>query len=131
MKRDTTKQEEARQKRAALRDLSNQLKKLADMGMIPPSQDGTINGLLRYYYRMSGNTDLKTFGEWKKLGYSIRKGAKAFLLWGKPKPKKKQNQEAETEETPENPDEHQEDFFPIAYCFSSLQVIKKQTLSNF
>lgn len=119
----TAKQEAARQKRAELKALSNQLKKAVQQELIPESEDGTINGLLRFFYAQQGHTELKTFDEWKEAGYIVRKGQKAILLWGKPR---KHNAGKETAEAGEDTDqqttEQQDDFFPVCYVFSQLQV---------
>ena len=52
--------------------------------------------------------------------YFVRKGEKALLLWGHPKPSKQAlttaNENGKTEEDAEN------DFYPIAYVFSNMQV---------
>ena len=112
----TARQEAARQKRAELKAVSNMLKKAVQSGQIPPSEDGTINGLLRDMYAQQGHTELKTFDEWKEAGYIVRKGQKAILLWGKPR---KHNAGEDTEQ---QTSEQQDDFFPVCYVFSNLQV---------
>lgn len=119
----TARQEAARQKRAELKATSNLLKKAVASGQIPPSEDGTINGLLRAKYAQQGHTELKTFDEWKAAGYSVRKGQKAFLLWGKPR-KHDCDKEAATagEDNEQQDDNKKEDFFPVCYVFSNLQV---------
>ncbi|MBQ7665027.1 MAG: hypothetical protein IJS43_07395 [Bacteroidaceae bacterium] len=118
----TARQEAARQKRAELKALSKQLKQLAKMGAMPDI-DGTVNGLLRFFYEQQGHTELKTFDEWKAAGYSVRKGQKAILLWGKPR-KHDRDKEAATagEFTVLQDDNKKEDFFPVCYVFSNLQV---------
>lgn len=122
----TARQEVARQRRAELKATSNLLKKAVQAGEIPPSEDGTINGLLRQMYAQQGHTELKTFDEWKEAGYIVRKGQKAILLWGKPRKHDRDKEEA-TAPTTEAADgqqtsEPQEDFFPVCYVFSQLQV---------
>lgn len=119
----TARQEAARQKRAQLKATSNLLKKAVQAGEIPPSEDGTINGLLRAMYAQQGHTELKTFDEWKAAGYIVRKGQKAILLWGKPR-KHDREKEAATagEDTDRQTNEQQDDFFPVCYVFSQQQV---------
>lgn len=118
-----SKREAARQKRAELKALSNQLKKAVQQGAIPESEDGTINALLRFFYAQQGHTELKTFDEWKEAGYIVRKGQKAILLWGRPR-KHDRDKEAATagEDTEQQTSEQQDDFFPVCYVFSNLQV---------
>lgn len=125
----TARQEAARQRREELKATSNLLKKAVRSGMIPPSDDGTINGLLRDMYAQQGHTELKTFDEWKAAGYIVRKGQKAFLLWGKPR---KHDQRADEKGAPQaatsedgqnaQQEQQQDDFFPVCYVFSQLQV---------
>lgn len=119
----TARQEAARERRAELKTLSYQLKKAVQAGAIPPSEDGTINGLLRAMYAQQGHTELKTFDEWKAAGYIVRKGQKAFLLWGRPR-KHNTDKEAATAGEDNEPQDsaQQEDFFPVCYVFSQLQV---------
>lgn len=119
----TARQEAARQKRAELKALSNQLKKAVQQGAIPESEDGTINALLRFFYAQQGHTELKTFDEWKAAGYIVRKGQKAILLWGKPR-KHDCDKEAATagEDTDQQTSDKQDEFFPVCYVFSNLQV---------
>lgn len=98
------------EKRKNLVELSRQAKALRDNENI----DGSINYmLLNYLYDTNDANEFKTFAEWKAEGYSIRKGAKAFTAWGKPKEKKNENGEVTK-------------FFPITYLFSNLQVYKKE-----
>jgi len=112
----TEKQEAARQRRAELRTLSNQLKEAVAAGMMQPSEDNTINGLLRMFYAAAGHTELKTFDEWKKAGYIVRKGQKALLLWGRPR-----RQDKEADDTNVG-DATAMEFFPTCYVFSRTQV---------
>lgn len=116
----TEKQEAARQRRAELRTLSNQLKEAVATGMMQPSEDNTINGLLRMFYAAAGHTELKTFDEWKKAGFIVRKGQKALLLWGRPRKQDKQSEATEEDTTAQ-------EFFPTCYVFSRTQVHAMQT----
>ena len=120
-----SRKEAAKQRRAELKALSNQLKQGVQAGMIPESEDGTINGLLRHFYATQGHTELKTFDEWKAAGYIVRKGQKAILLWGRPK-KRDTEKEAATaasdEAAQQAEKQQQDDFFPVCYVFSEKQV---------
>lgn len=115
----TERQEAARARRAALRDLSQSLKQLA----AATGDERNVNELLRDYYAAGGHDTLKTFDEWKKAGYYVRKGEKALLFWGRPKNTKKAD-EANTPE--EATDEEKADFFPLCYLFSSNQVAPRK-----
>jgi hypothetical protein len=103
-------------KRNELKELSRQLQKQAqDHGL-----KTSTNFLLREWYAADGHKELKTFEQWKEQGYFVRKGEKALLLWGHPKPSKQAlttaTENGKTEEDAEN------DFYPIAYVFSNMQV---------
>lgn len=116
----TEKQANARARRQALKNLCNTLQAAAKAA----GKEETPNELLREYYAQAGHTELKTFEEWKQAGFYIRKGEKAILLWGHPKPsrqaKEAAKQAGKTEEEAEN------DFYPLAYLFSNQQVAPRQ-----
>ena len=83
-------------------------------------EDCTINHILiTEFYQNDENTTFKTFGEWRKAGFSIIKGSKAFLIWGSKRKVEKQN------ENSEEPDQYK--FFPVCYLFSNAQVKKSKT----
>ena len=71
----TDKQILIRERRQALRDLSNELKSLAQLN----GKEAHVNELLREFYAGSGHTELKTFEQWKEQGFSVRKGEKALV----------------------------------------------------
>lgn len=103
-------------KRNELKELSRHLQKQAqDHGL-----KTSTNFLLREWYAADGHKELKTFEQWKEAGYFVRKGEKALLLWGHPKPSKQAlttaTENGKTEEDAEN------DFYPIEYFFSNMQV---------
>lgn len=83
--RDEKKERETRLlKRQQLKTLSQSLVARREMGEYMGNEDDTVNGLLRFYYACKGYTNLKTFKEWKKEGFTVRKGEKALLIWGMP-----------------------------------------------
>lgn len=78
--RDEKKERETRLlKRQQLKTLSQSLVARREMGEYMGNEDDTVNGLLRFYYACKGYTNLKTFKEWKKEGFTVRKGEKACL----------------------------------------------------
>ena len=116
----TEKQELARARRKALKDLCNKLQQVAKaMGV-----EMKPNELLREHYAQAGHTELKSFSEWKDAGYYVKKGEKAILLWAHPKPSREAKELAKSEG--KNEDEAKNDFYPLAYLFSSKQVAKRQ-----
>ena len=80
-----TKQE----KRQALRELSNTLKATKELDPTFAPDAITVNDLLTYYYKLKGHAELKTFKEWLNVGYCVRKGETALLLWATPIARKK------------------------------------------
>lgn len=85
-----------------------------------------INDVLAMWYREQTNADtFKSFLQWKKDGYNVKKGEKAFLLWSR---KRKVSRFEESNNGGEPAEENYE-FFPIAYLFSNLQVEKEQVVA--
>ena len=116
----TEKQANARARRQALKDLCNTLQAAAKAA----GKEETPNELLREYYAQAGHTELKTFEEWKQAGFYIRKGEKAILLWGHPKPSRQAKEAAKQAGKAE--EEAKNDFYPLAYLFSNKQVAPRQ-----
>ena len=116
----TEKQAIARARRQALKNLCNTLQAAAKAAGMEESP----NELLRGYYAQAGHTELKTFEEWKQAGFYIRKGEKAILLWGHPKPSRQAKEAAKQAGKPE--EEAENDFYPLAYLFSNQQVAPRQ-----
>lgn len=116
----TEKQANARASRQALRALCNTLQAAAKAA----GMEETPNELLREYYAQAGHTELKTYKEWKQAGFYIRKGEKAILLWGHPKPSRLAKEAAKQAGKPE--EEAENDFYPLAYLFSNKQVVPRQ-----
>ena len=89
----------------------------------------TINEMLHDYYAKKSNiTELNTFDQWKDKGYQVRRGEKAFLFWGKPRSKQKQEEQPTEEQTEqEQPTEQnakKDEYFPICYLFDISQCRK-------
>ena len=106
--------------RKALKDLCNTLQAAAKAA----GMEETPNQLLREYYAQAGHTELKTFDEWKQAGFYIRRGEKAILLWGHPKPSRQAKEAAKQAGKAE--EEAKNDFYPLAYLFSNKQVAPRQ-----
>lgn len=116
----TEKQAIARAQRQALKDLCNTLQAAAKAAGIEQKP----NELLREFYASAGHTELKTFDQWKEAGFFVRKGEKAILLWGHPKPSRQAKEAAKQAGKPE--EEAENDFYPLAYLFSNKQVARRQ-----
>ena len=116
----TSKQEN----RTLLQMLSNQVAKFVESGDF----ETTNNAIIAYYKSQNQEiTEFKTFHDWIKQGFAVRKGEKAFLVWGKPLKKKETEkpQDVPTDAMTLN-DLTDKKYFPICYLFSNLQVEKKQ-----
>jgi len=78
----------------------------------------TINNILiMNYTKETGCTEFKTFHDWKKAGFKVKKGSTAFRIWGKPIKANKPDQE---EVDPEEKDQFK--MFPMCCLFSESQV---------
>lgn len=113
-------------KREMLINLSNMAKQIReDMaeGATTPEEalfwsSRTVNYmLLKHIYITDGAEEFNTFNQWKAKGATIKKGSKAFAVWGQPIGKKAADKKEETEEA----DEYE--FFPMCFLFSDKQVI--------
>lgn len=76
----------------------------------------TINFmLLKYFYETDGATEFKTFPQWKQENATVKKGAKAFIVWGQPLGSREEDEPSE---------ETTAMYFPLCYLFSDRQVVK-------
>jgi hypothetical protein len=84
------------------------------------TEDEKLNDLIidRYKEENPDIEEFNTFKGWMKEGYQVKKGEKAFLVWGRPK---KDQQEEQSQPSPED-GEDKEKFWPVAFIFSNLQV---------
>ena len=117
-------QEERFQKRQALKDLSTSLIAMRDRGEYMGNEDDTVNGLLRFYYACKGLKNLKTFKEWKKGGFIVKKGEKSLLVWGSPVSSKAEKERVKELKKEGKEEEAKDDFFPICHLFAESQVRK-------
>lgn len=78
----------------------------------------TINFmLLKFFYQTDGATEFKTFPQWKQENATIKKGAKAFIVWGQPLGSREEDEPSE---------ETTSIYFPLCYLFSDKQVVKPE-----
>lgn len=113
-------------KRQHLAQLSRVIKMKMQTGV---TDAATVNEGLIELYSEDEILEFNTFFEWKKKGYSIKKGSTAFLVWGKPRKvpipgtEKNSNSDSDSED-----DEFK--FWPVAYLFSEKQVEKRKELHH-
>jgi hypothetical protein len=104
-----TKQPIKNEVREQLKTLSTQLKPLVKAGEF----NNVNEALIEVAYKTPEHQEFKKFWDWKKAGYTILKGSKAFAVWAQPIKGKKKEEAKEGEEF---------DFFPICFLFSNAQV---------
>ena len=114
------------EKRAFLRDLSQQATEIKENLLhacendtqIQAVNDLTLNKIIiDNFYKSDKDQEFNTFKGWIKEGFQVKKGEKAFLIWGRPKDV--QDQEKGKEQTTEEEDKR---FFPVSFIFSNAQV---------
>lgn len=111
----TTRKEQFIENRKTLIALSLIMRQLVEAG-----EADSVNEALKdsYIEENADITEFKTFAQWKQDGCTIKKGSKAFLIWGQPR---------KIEQVPEGSDEPQEfKYWPICYLFANTQVVSKQ-----
>lgn len=107
-----TQKEKYQQNRAELIRLSREVRELMDSGEIEAE---TVNEALIELYTNPEHLEFRTFWEWKKDGYNVKKGAVSFKVWGRPKESHRI--------TPEDGEDEYK-YWPICYLFSNAQVEK-------
>ena len=111
----TDKRAEHIEKKKALIALSKIAKEIQEMEDEPRN----INSILiEDFYSKGPHKEFNTFAEWIKQGQRVKKGEKAFLVWGR---KRKSNQDQPTAE-PQTKEEKEFSFYPLCYLFSNAQV---------
>lgn len=76
----------------------------------------TLNSIIiELFYKKNGNTEFKTFAQWKREEKKVKKGSKGFIIWGRPLG-------VQQEEKKEEADDESGTYFPVSYLFSNLQV---------
>jgi hypothetical protein len=111
----TDKQAEHHAKKKALITLSKIAKQIQEMEDEPRN----INSILiDDFYQKGDHKEFKTFQEWIKQGQRVKKGEKAFLVWGR---KRKSDQDQASAE-PKTEEEKKFSFYPLCYLFSNAQV---------
>jgi len=89
-------------------------------------QSRTINEIIKEDIYNLTDVELKTFKQWKKEGATIKKGSKAFALWGQPLQATAKSKESQPEET----EESKYEYWPICLLFSREQVVTQTDKTN-
>ena len=104
-------------KRKRLRELSAVAKEMIESGTTNEVKVNDV--LINDFYKNEQHQTFNTFWGWKKEGYSVKKGEKAFLIWGRPS---QENKEGDVEPVIDRDEDDNGTFFPLAYLFSNAQV---------
>lgn len=99
-------------KREALKGLSKIAKKLQDTEYPEMSINQILLDII-YQPKEGDKLTFDTFNGWRKKGKRVKKGEKAFLIWGRKREATKQEKEEESNSFK---------FFPLAFVFSDKQV---------
>ena len=112
--------------RALLIELSVEAKKMIPVLQATTGEEWTVNKvLIRDYQQSTGASDFRTFKAWKEAGYSVKKGEKAFRVWGSPvRGKKKKAADSDVEQSQENEADNEYKMFPMCCLFHQGQVEK-------
>jgi hypothetical protein len=78
--------------------------------------------LLVMHQQVTGCKIFKTFGEWKKAGYKVKKGSKAYRVWGSPLKAKKQGEDQQVEAEDKKDAEKTFKYWPMCCLFNENQV---------
>lgn len=82
--------------------------------------------LLIMHKKATGCSTFETFHDWKKAGYSVKKGAKSCRVWGSPLKARKQGEEQQAEAAPETEGKNESGeifkFWPMCNLFNENQV---------
>ncbi len=104
--------------------------KLLSLEVLDLVQSGTFlsinDAIVETLYKDETNKEFKSYRQWKKEGYQVKKGEKAFLLWARPKQIQKPMEEGKKSEDLED----MVKYFPIAYLFSNAQVDSMKNNEN-
>jgi len=111
------------EKRKLLRTISNAAIQAAKDFNINIDECKVNDLLMSFAYNANKKHIFNTFMGWKFEGYTVKKGTKAYLLWGQPINKTKIDK-ATGEIKQGNDDDQEPPYFPLAYLFRDDQVHK-------
>lgn len=78
--------------------------------------------LMEKHIKESGQTEFKTFHDWKKEGFKVKKGENAFRIWGKPRQCKKSIDAVDVKTNEEKTIEEKYKLYPMCCLFHRGQV---------
>jgi hypothetical protein len=87
----------------------------------------TINDVvLSIYESETGSKEWKTFKQWKEEGFQVKKGEKAFYVWGAPRTSKNKTEGSQENGTTLSELEQKFQYWPTCCLFHEKQVEKMQ-----
>ncbi len=105
--------------RKTLIAISQALRLLVKEGAIESVNEGLKD---LYIEKNPAIEEFKTFQQWKAEGATVRKGEKAYLIWGQPR---------RGEQVPEGSNEPEEyKYWPMCYLFANTQVITAEQMKD-
>jgi hypothetical protein len=109
----TSRKEQYMNNRKALIGLSQAVRLAVKEGVY----DSVNEGLKELYMEQQPDIEeFKTFQQWKKEGATVRKGQKAFLIWGQPR---------QISQVPDGSTEPEEfKYWPLCYLFADTQIYR-------
>jgi hypothetical protein len=117
---------EAAAARKALIAMSQTAQDMIDSGMITEEFEGCIkvnDFLMVMHQKASGCQDFRTFHNWKKAGFKVKKGAKSYRVWGSPLDAKKQEaQQAAADGNSSSDAVDTFKYWPMCSLFNESQV---------
>lgn len=102
----TDRQVQHQSRREELKALSRAVKPLVAQGDF----ENVNAAIVASYKAEGGHTEFKTIRQWNEDGKRIKKGSKAFVVWGSPK------------KSTRDEDKDEFSFFPLCYLFSDQQL---------
>ena len=119
----------ARQALIAMSQEAQDMMEMAEGGMELEGFEGCekVNDfLLVMHQKATGCETFKTFHDWKKAGYKVKKGSKSYRVWGSPLKAKKQGEEQQAAPAAEvkgkSDAEKTFKFWPMCSLFNDSQV---------
>jgi len=77
----TTEQNKAHEARETLKALSQEVYDLVEAGTFNSVNDAIMETL----YKNGTHREFKSYRQWQRDGFQVKKGEKAFMLWARPK----------------------------------------------
>ena len=117
----------ARQALIAMSQEAQDMMEMAEGGMELDGFEGCekVNDFLLVMHQQATGCEMfKTFHDWKKAGYRVKKGSKSYRVWGSPLKAKKQGEEQQAKPETESKSDAEKTFkfWPMCSLFTESQV---------